>query len=61
MIRICDGLLFTTLVQHLENLKAHGAVGSMEMFDYDEEPGSVDTYGTLLQGQKCVSVTTHSI
>lgn len=36
-LRICDGLLYFTLIHALQKLKASGAVISMELVDYDLE------------------------
>lgn len=48
-IRVCDGMLFTTIIQHLESLKDSGAVGSMMVLDYDHEPHSTNKYGQILE------------
>lgn len=50
-IRICDGMLYSTMLHHLESLKANRIVDSMVILDYDEEPQSGDKYGTPLQGR----------
>ena len=55
-IRICDGMLYSTLLHHLESLKTNGIVDSMVMLDYDEEPQSRDKYGTPLKGKQILRV-----
>lgn len=47
-IRISDGMLFSVIVQHLAKLNDEGVVGSMVVFDYDQEPHSAINYGQVV-------------
>jgi len=45
-VRICDGMLFTTLLEHLKELSRRGEITSLSTCYYDVEPGSNAAYGT---------------